>query len=94
MLVLAPELIRRDLIVPPKNSPEHKVIQNMIFDRGVTWPWLTDDPRLARGGIIGNAQDASPELGSAIIDSVVREAGPVFQRLLENQKLMTRGGSR
>jgi creatinine amidohydrolase/Fe(II)-dependent formamide hydrolase-like protein len=94
MLVLAPELIRRDLIVPPKNSLEQKAIQNMIFDRGVTWPWRTDDPRLAHGGIIGNAQDASPELGNAIIDSVVREAGTVFQRLLENQKLMPRGGVR
>ena len=35
-----------------------------------------------------------PELGEAIIDSVVQEAVAVFQRLLENQKLMPGGGAR
>jgi creatinine amidohydrolase/Fe(II)-dependent formamide hydrolase-like protein len=88
MLVLAPELVRREMIASTENPPDQKMLQEMIFDRGTTWPWRTDDPRLARGGIIGEAKDASPELGQAIIDSVVREAGAVFQRLLENQKLM------
>jgi creatinine amidohydrolase len=94
MLVLASDLVRRELIEPAKNPPDPKMVQELIVDRGVTWPWRTDDPRLVRGAIIGNAHDASPELGQAIIDSVVREAGPVFQRLLENQKLMPRGGVR
>jgi creatinine amidohydrolase len=94
MLVLAPDLVRRELIEPAKNLPDPKMVQELIVDRGVTWPWRTDDPRLVRGAIIGNAHDASPELGQAIIDSVVREARPVFQRVLENQKLMPRGGVR
>ena len=93
MLVLAPELVRRELIEPSK-KPDPKIVEELILDRGVTWPWRTDDPQLAHGGIMGNAHEASPELGQAIIDSVVREAGTVFQRLLENQKLMSRGGVR
>jgi creatinine amidohydrolase/Fe(II)-dependent formamide hydrolase-like protein len=94
MLVLAPDLVRRELIEPADNPADPKMLQELIFDRGTTWPWRTDDPRLARGGIIGAAKDASPELGQAIIDSVVREAGAVFQRLLENQKLMSGGAAR
>jgi len=88
MLVLAPELVRREMIERVENPPDPKMVQELIFARGATWPWRTDDPRLARGGIIGGAQDASSELGKAIIDSMVRQAGAVFQRLLDNQKLM------
>jgi creatinine amidohydrolase/Fe(II)-dependent formamide hydrolase-like protein len=94
MLVLAPELVRRELVPGKKNSPDQKTIQNVIFDRGVSWPWRTDDPRLATAGIIGNAQDASPESGNEIIDSLVHEAGAVFQRLLENQKNLPGAGAR
>jgi len=88
MLVLAPELVRRELIAAAKSSPDQKTIETVIFDRGVSWPWRTNDPQLASGGIICSAQDASPEFGNAIIESVVKEAGAVFQRLLENQQLM------
>jgi creatinine amidohydrolase len=94
MLVLAPDLVRREMIAPTDVPPDPAMLQEMIFDRGATWPWRTDDPRLARGGIIGEARDASPELGQDIIDSVVQEAGAVFQRLLENQKLMPGGAAR
>jgi creatinine amidohydrolase len=88
MLVLAPELVRRELIAAAKSSPDQKTIETVIFDRGVSWPWRTNDPRLATGGIIGRAQDASQQFGNAIIESVVKEAAAVFQRLLENQQLM------
>jgi creatinine amidohydrolase len=93
ILMLAPDLVRREMIGDADTPPDPKMIQELIFDRGVTWPWRTDDPRLARGGIIGGAQDASPELGQALIDSMIGEAGRVFQRLLDNQKLMP-GGAR
>ena len=92
MLALAPDLVRREMLRRPENPPDPKSIRELIFDRGVTWPWRTDDPRIAREGIIGDAADASAELGEAIIDSVVQEAGAVFQRLLENRKLMPGGG--
>jgi creatinine amidohydrolase/Fe(II)-dependent formamide hydrolase-like protein len=59
-------------------------IRALIFDRGTSWPWRTDDPRLARDGIIGDATSASAELGAAIIKSVVEEARPVLVRLRES----------
>jgi creatinine amidohydrolase len=88
MLALAPDLVRREMIAAQVDPPDPETIQALIFDRGVSFPWRTDDPRLARGGIIGDARAASPELGQAIVDSIVAETGGVLARLLENQKLL------
>jgi creatinine amidohydrolase/Fe(II)-dependent formamide hydrolase-like protein len=82
MLALAPDLVRRDLVAG--FDRKHDAIRALIFDRGTTWPWRTDDPRLAREGVIGDATAASAELGAAIIASVVEEARAVLLRLLEN----------
>src|SRR5215831_11371796 len=82
MLALAPDLVRRDLVAGFDRRPD--AIRALIFDRGTTWPWRTDDPRLARDGVIGDAAAASAELGAAIIESVVEEARAVLVRLREN----------
>jgi creatinine amidohydrolase/Fe(II)-dependent formamide hydrolase-like protein len=85
MLALAPDLVRRELIATARKSGDPMQVGDLIFDRGVTWPWRTNDPRLGHGGIVGDAAAANAELGSAIIDSVVEEAGRVFARLLTRQ---------
>jgi creatinine amidohydrolase len=90
MLALAPHLVRRERIAPASAPPDRDAIAALIFDRGVSFPWRTDDPRLTSSGVIGEADAASPELGRAIIDSVVEEAGGVLRRLLENQRLARR----
>ena len=90
MLALAPDRVRMERAEPPPPLPDGGAVQALIFDRGVTWPWRTDDPRLAHKGIIGDAHTASAELGAAIIDSIVAESGRVFRQLLENQLLMKR----
>jgi creatinine amidohydrolase len=84
MLALAPDLVRRDLVAG--FDRKHDAIRALIFDRGTSWPWRTDDPRLARDGVIGDAAAASAELGAAIIESVVEEARAVLMRLLENAR--------
>jgi creatinine amidohydrolase len=78
MLALAPQLVRRELIVPAVSDPGE--IAAMIFDRGVSYPWRTDDRRLTPTGAIGDAAAATPELGQAIIDSVVAESRRVLER--------------
>ena len=88
MLVLAPDLVRRERIKQAAASPNAATIKALIFDRGASFPWRTDDPRLGHAGVIGDARAASPQLGQAIIDSVVAEVRGVLMRLLENQKLM------
>ncbi|HEY2228022.1 MAG TPA: creatininase family protein [Xanthobacteraceae bacterium] len=85
MLALAPDLVRRDMIVKADHPPPPDDIAALIFDRGVTWPWRSDDPRLARGGIIGDPGGASSEQGRAMVDSMIERAGSVFARLQENQ---------
>ena len=88
MLALDPQRVRRDLIPPGGTPPAAEAIAALIFDRGASFPWRSDDPRLAVDGVIGDARSATPELGQAIIDGVVARAGEVFRRLLENQRVM------
>ena len=84
MLALAPHLVRREMIASTRSEPD--AIAALIFDRGASFPWRTDDPRLTDSGVIGDAHAATPELGRAIIDSVVEEARGVLERLSENQR--------
>ena len=79
MLALAPQLVRRNMIAAPSPPPDNDAISALIFDRGVSFPWRTDDPRLTANGAIGEAHAASAELGQAIIDSVVAETGGVLR---------------
>jgi len=88
MLALAPEHVRSDLISRQVGKADADTIQALIFDRGTTWPWRTDDPRLANEGVIGDAAFATPELGHVIVESVVTQSHAVFMRLLESQKRM------
>src|SRR5947208_1446955 len=81
-LALAPDLVRRELAA--EFDRKRDTIRALILDRGTSWPWRTDDPRLARDGVIGDAAAASAELGAAIIKSVVEEARAVLVRLREN----------
>jgi len=90
MLALAPELVRRDRIEAGE-LPDPQAARALIFDRGVTFAWRTDDARLARGGIIGDPSTASAEIGAALIERMLVAAGEVLKRLLENQALMRCG---
>jgi creatinine amidohydrolase/Fe(II)-dependent formamide hydrolase-like protein len=85
MLAVAPDLVRQDLIAPHAAS-EH--VAALIFDRAVSFPWRTDDARLAHMGIIGDPAQASAEQGRATLARMVAAAGPVFARLLQNQAHM------
>ena len=58
----------------------------LIFDRGTSFPWRTDDTRLACKGVIGDASGLA-EFGEALWRRMVVAAGVVFERLLENQRL-------
>ncbi len=85
MLALAPHLVRAQGVGGRGKSPDSAAIAALIFDRGASWPWRTDDPRLADEGVIGDAQLASAQTGHAIIASIVEQAGHVLARLKENR---------
>jgi creatinine amidohydrolase len=90
MLVLAPDLVRQAMIKPGAAPPDAKKAAALIFERGASFPWRTDDARLAATGVIGDAQAATPELGQAIIERAVERSGAVLERLLENQRALAR----
>jgi creatinine amidohydrolase/Fe(II)-dependent formamide hydrolase-like protein len=94
MLALAPARVRRDRIASG-GPPDPKAVQALIFERGATWGWRSDDARLGRDGIIGDPGGATAEHGAELLDRMSVASGSVFARLLENQKLMPgRGSSR
>jgi len=50
MLALAPQRVSREAIARPTNPPDDDAIAALIFDRGASFPWRTDDPRLTSSG--------------------------------------------
>ena len=83
---LAPHLVRRRLIASAGKATEPAHLASMIFDRGVSFPWRTDDDRLAKRGVIGNPKGASAELGHVIVESVIAQTRAVLAQLLENPR--------
>ena len=87
MLALAPHLVRRDMIAKLKKKPDGETIRRIVLEPGVTWPWSSDDPRIADKGVIGDIADASEAFGQHILGRAVDEARGVLQRLLDNRKI-------
>jgi creatinine amidohydrolase len=90
MLAIAPQLVRRDQITQLKTSSDGDAIRRMILNPGVTWPWSTDDRRIADMGVIGDAQAASAEFGMKLLDNVAEAAGGVLNQLLDQQLRLRR----
>jgi len=84
MLVLAPELVRREAMVALQPSPGGKAVRALVFDPAAHYPWSSDDPRLSASGIMGDPRGASAAHGEAVIARVVESAGNVIQRLKDN----------
>ena len=86
MLVLAPELVRKDRLAEAKGPSGGEAIHTLVLDPAVSWPWSSDDKRIAEQGVIGDARAASVEHGRAIVTRVVEAAGAVLKQLRENRK--------
>ena len=54
-----------------------------ILDPAVSWPWTTNDKRIADLGVIGDAQAASAEFGQLLLDHVTDMAGGALKQLVE-----------
>ena len=85
MLAVAPELVRSERMRELKASPDGAAARALILDPAASWPWSSADERLAEQGVIGDAREASAELGKAIVARVVEGAGAVLKQLRENQ---------
>jgi creatinine amidohydrolase len=90
MLAIAPHLVRQDQIAQLKNPPGSEAIREAILDRAVSWPWTTDDKRIADMGVIGEAKAASAEFGERILGRMIEAAGVVLKKLSDQQRLIHR----
>ena len=87
MLVLAPELVRKERLAEARGPSGGDGIHALVLDPAASWPWSSDDKRIAELGVIGDARDASVEHGHAIVARVVDAAGAVLRQLRENRKV-------
>jgi creatinine amidohydrolase/Fe(II)-dependent formamide hydrolase-like protein len=92
MLELAPHLVRQHRMILPVPVSDKDAVAALIFDRGASFPWRTDDPRLATKGVIGEPSGASAQIGRDIIEAALTRMRGVLEHLLENQKHKLRRG--
>lgn len=85
MLALAPDLVRRDRMRELQPSPAGEAVRALILDPGASYPWRSDDRRIARDGVIGDAREASAEHGETIVARVLEAARASLDRLRGNQ---------
>jgi creatinine amidohydrolase/Fe(II)-dependent formamide hydrolase-like protein len=85
MLALAPELVRKDRIGEAKGPSGGDAIAALVLDPATSWPWSSDDKRIAELGVMGDAREASAEHGNAIVARVVEAAGAILKQLRENR---------
>lgn len=83
MLALAPQLVRREALGRLAAPPDAAGVRSLVLDPAASFPWTSDDPRIAVEGVIGDARDASAEHGAAIVARVVKAADGVLRRLVE-----------
>jgi creatinine amidohydrolase len=85
MLALAPDLVRQERLSEARGPSGGDAIRSLVLDPATSWPWSSDDKRIAALGVMGDARDASVEHGQAIVERVVAATEPVLRQLLENQ---------
>jgi creatinine amidohydrolase len=83
MLEIAPHLVRLDRLAK-ETIGNANAVQAAILDPAVTWPWCSDDARLAHLGVIGDAHAATSELGRQLVDQAAERAGDILKKLTEN----------
>jgi creatinine amidohydrolase len=85
MLALAPDLVRRERLPEAKGPSRGDAIRALVLDPATSWPWSSDDKRIAALGVMGDAREASVEHGNVIVARVVAAAEIVLQQLFENR---------
>jgi creatinine amidohydrolase len=86
MLAIAPHLVRRDRIALLQNPPAGEAVNRVVLGRGVSWPWTSNDTRIADTGITGEAQAASAQFGEKLLAEAAETAGALLRQLLERRR--------
>ncbi len=86
MLAIAPHLVRWEQTASLKNPPDVDKVRSTILQRGVSWPWTSDEKGLFDTGIGGDPAAATAEFGQQIVERVVKAAGAVLKQLLQRPR--------
>ncbi|MEU1535255.1 creatininase family protein [Streptomyces fagopyri] len=84
MLAVAPDRVRLDLLPSETLSDpgRRRAIGHLVLDRGVTWPWTSDDPALSTDGVIGgDPRKATPEAGQKLLTAALDAGTHVLDRI-------------
>ncbi len=84
MLALAPERVRDERLRDAGPSSFGHPYQRAIARRGVSWPWTSDDARIAQDGVIGDPRGATAEAGAGFLKTILEAGGAVLEQLLAN----------
>ncbi len=85
MLAVAPHLVRTGKIASLKMPADAATVRTTILQRGVTWPWTSDEKGLSDHGVIGDPAAATADFGRQIVARAVDAAGAVLKQLLQRQ---------
>jgi creatinine amidohydrolase/Fe(II)-dependent formamide hydrolase-like protein len=77
--------VRRDHLPEASGLSGGDAIRSLVLDPATSWPWSSDDKRIAALGVMGDARGASAEHGNAIVARVVATAEAVLRQLRENR---------
>jgi len=88
MLVLAPDLVRREAMATLPPPPSGESARALVLDPVASYPWSSDDPRLSASGIMGDARGAAAAHGEIVVACVIESAGALIQRLKNNAARM------
>lgn len=89
MLAAAPHLVRKDQIASIKPS-SNDAVRATILESGVSWPWTTDEKKIADQGVIGDPKNASADIGERMLKDIAEKAGGILKQLLDRQDLARR----
>ncbi|MFI6088581.1 creatininase family protein [Streptomyces sp. NPDC051218] len=84
MLALAPDHVRLDLLLNG-STPDYgqrEEIQRLVFGRGATWPWSSDNPAISMQGVIGgDPHQATTDHGQALVAAALNACADALDRL-------------
>ncbi|MEU7581986.1 creatininase family protein [Streptomyces sp. NPDC041068] len=84
MLALAPDHVRLDLLPngPIPDPGQREEVQRLVFGRGATWPWSSDNPAISTHGVIGgDPRQATAEHGQMLVTAALHACADVLDRL-------------
>lgn len=81
MMALRPDLVRKELLVNPEVNPSLRAMQQVI--RAINGTFPVRQTQVSVGGTTGDARNASPEAGNAILGQAAANLKTIVEGLID-----------